>query len=203
MIDLQPFCSLDETRASIVKPWSKGAYSYATNGHIIVRVPRSEDVPENKAAPETEQLFYRASVGMSGAPRSQAPATEEPPRKTCDACEGTGKSKQCPEDECEEGTVVFTTTRHSYEFTCRECDGSGYIAGAGGDCRICEGTGLGGYEHNAIRVGTQHFDQLYLSLITKHLPCCWITCSTGKHLDAALLEFDGGVGLIMPINMTP
>ena len=39
-IDLQPFCGEDHDRWYLMKPLSFGDYTYATNGHIVIRVTR-------------------------------------------------------------------------------------------------------------------------------------------------------------------
>jgi len=51
-IDLKLFCDPnDPVRPWLGQPFSAGAWTYATDGHIAVRVPRLEDVAENPAAP--------------------------------------------------------------------------------------------------------------------------------------------------------
>ena len=57
-IDLQQFCSKDDTRPYICKPFSFGEFSYATNGHIIVRVARRADVEEGNP-PMTASVVER------------------------------------------------------------------------------------------------------------------------------------------------
>lgn len=59
---LQKFCSTDSFRVNINKPFSQGEYTYATNGHIIVRVPRIEGIGEQEKSDkfkpvEPEKLF--------------------------------------------------------------------------------------------------------------------------------------------------
>lgn len=44
--DLLKFCSDD--RDELREPWTTGEYSYATNGNILIRVPRLADVPPRK-----------------------------------------------------------------------------------------------------------------------------------------------------------
>ena len=48
-MDLAIYCSTD--RAFIKKPFSFGAYTFATNGHILVRVKRRKNVPKRDDAP--------------------------------------------------------------------------------------------------------------------------------------------------------
>ncbi len=46
MIDLKPFCGDNDIRYYLNEPFSEGEFTYATNGHILIRVPRRDDVPE-------------------------------------------------------------------------------------------------------------------------------------------------------------
>jgi hypothetical protein len=55
MIDLKPFCAKD--REEIQKPWSHGGYTWATNGHIIIRVPENKDIPDNPKAPDGMKVW--------------------------------------------------------------------------------------------------------------------------------------------------
>ena len=52
--DLMKFCNPRKIRISV--PWSDGEYSYATNGHIIVRVPRVASIKEREW-PRVDNLF--------------------------------------------------------------------------------------------------------------------------------------------------
>ena len=57
-IDLTPFCAQPEAhRCQIESPWSRGKWTYATYGNIVVRIPRDPEVPENKLAPSAMPLF--------------------------------------------------------------------------------------------------------------------------------------------------
>jgi hypothetical protein len=57
--DMKPFCSTDEIRPYLHNPFSRGDYSYATNGHIIVRVRKVAEISENDQAPDAGMLFLR------------------------------------------------------------------------------------------------------------------------------------------------
>src|SRR6185369_15900200 len=59
--ELKKFCARDGTRYHIDKPWSDRDWTYATNGHIIVRIPRLVSVPEDKLAPDAAALFERST----------------------------------------------------------------------------------------------------------------------------------------------
>ena len=57
-IDITPFCASPEAnRCQIERPWSRGKWTYATDGKIVVRIPRDPEVPENKLAPSAMPLF--------------------------------------------------------------------------------------------------------------------------------------------------
>src|SRR6185436_2051933 len=101
MIDLQPFCSTDETRYYLNKPWSRGEFAYATNGHILIRVPRRPDVPENDKSPDIAAVIAKnPSDGVDFV----RVAFNLPPARTgqieCPSCDGRGVEHDCPECTC-------------------------------------------------------------------------------------------------------
>jgi hypothetical protein len=125
-IDLAPFCGTDKERGRGVaseggpgtmvifglknhdQPFSRGDYTYATNGHVIVRVPRRDEVPEQPKAPLTVgAVFYKidASLPFRRIPRYEIPEAKKSP---CIHC-FDGFQHDCPNCECE----------------CEECDGTG------------------------------------------------------------------------------
>ena len=96
--DLLRFCAdRGDIRHYLADPWSRGDYTYATNGHIIVRNPRLADVPENDYAPNTEKLMLSIPPATDW---TNVPTVDMPPDKdcvycngidVCDDCGGTGK----------------------------------------------------------------------------------------------------------------
>ena len=125
-IDLTPFCTTEENRYYLQQPWSRGMHTWATDGHIMVRVPRRDDVPECDLAPDAAHVFERASFDCAFTP---LPGGLPPPAPTgeCSACNGSGLDHEC--DDC------------THE--CTVCDGSGeepesgYVQLAGGKFHIC------------------------------------------------------------------
>ncbi len=97
MIDLQKFCS--ETRKSIARPWSRGEYSYATNGHVIIRVPAQPDVPENTFAPDAERPSIFGGFSCSGKESFPIPDLPTPKWAACDECLGESRAAR---EQCEE-----------------------------------------------------------------------------------------------------
>jgi hypothetical protein len=111
MINLQPFCSTDASRPGLLQPFSLGGYTYATNGQILVRVPRREDVPERVAAPNPTRHFADVShVSWRPLRTVNIPAAI---KKPCPSCDGRGTEHDCPNCECE----------------CDDCGGSGTVVG--------------------------------------------------------------------------
>lgn len=113
MIDLQPFCGREETFHKINRPFSRGEFSYATNGHIMVRVPRRSDVEENTVSPATETIYDQHPAASF----EPAPAIELPghaavlEKEECTECNGTGSGCECENCQCD----------------CQSCDGTGGV----------------------------------------------------------------------------
>ncbi len=110
-IDLQPFCGREITRYYIIKPWSLGEWTYATNGHICIRVPRRADVPEMVDNPaNTVKIFVEHFTAPAfrlfrGADLPEVSADD----LKCERCDGRGHMHDCPDCTCE----------------CEWCDSSG------------------------------------------------------------------------------
>jgi hypothetical protein len=110
MIDLQPFCSTNKLRPSLHRPWSAGRWSIATNGHILVRVPRRDDIAENPSAPDIKGVV-RALDGVTFRPLRNIDVPPPADSETeCSKCDGRGTEHDCPQCTCEceacEGTGV-------------------------------------------------------------------------------------------------
>ena len=106
-VDLKPFCGNDPLRFYLHRPWSQDEFSYATNGHIIVRVPRRADIAENKDAPNTAKVFANwVDPDRPLPPISIPPEIGEP---ECRVCDGRGTMHNCPDCGC----------------TCKRCEGRG------------------------------------------------------------------------------
>lgn len=110
MLDLQQFCGKEETRFYLMKPFSRGGFTWATNGHILVRVMLRPDIADvdqkfNVAKPLEGiegRSFFRPSFELPAAPTEIG---------QCETCEGRGFSHACPDCEC----------------VCNRCHGSGEL----------------------------------------------------------------------------
>lgn len=104
--DLKKFCSEESLRESFLTPWSKDKYSMATNGMLVIRIPRLEDIPENPNAPDLFGIF----------PKNQPeewfeiPPLPEEEYESCEECLGSGKARYGKGKSPE---------------TCEGCDGKG------------------------------------------------------------------------------
>lgn len=106
---LQTFCSEDETRPNIMHPFNFAEHTIATDGRILVAVPKMDGFQEADgkltSLPSTLKLYPKEAV-------TWFPLPIIPERKECDRCCGTGH-QECPE--------CFS------EIDCRTCQGFGDV----------------------------------------------------------------------------
>jgi hypothetical protein len=171
MIDLQKFC--DPTRDYLSKPFSLGDYSYATNGHIALRLPRRDDVKQAQDVRAENAVnhinsyideFQEKPGPMLPIPDGELPARESRP---CDFCGGEGKLDHCPtcDQPCD----------------CPECDGTGEILG----------------DHPGVEIAAGAVaSAVYLGWI-RELPAPRFRVKKDDDPRAQIyFEFDGGVGIL-------
>ena len=194
--ELKKFCAdEDDCRYYTHEPFSRGDYTYATEGHLIVRVPRLDLVETDRSREATKRLGEK--VERMFADRNKAaellpiPAVDLLPITTCGDCGGTGKNAECP--ECDGNKEVeFSNAYHDYEFTCETCNGTGRVEG---ECDNCNGTGRV-ETFASTEVGNARFQNKYLHMIAA-LPNSKIAPDGNN---GAYVTFDGGEGLLMPIR---
>lgn len=203
MIDLTKYCCHNETRTYISKPWSHGDYTYATNGHVMLRVPRREDVPENPAAPDVEKVIASAlaPIDMKPFPTCTLPAGEK-----CKHCHGKGRGYPCL--NCGgEGEAECPTCSHIDE--CKECNGKGYALEPWKDgqqdewCSFCDGDGVQWESHPDLYLAPNNAISIRYARWLQDLPNCQITMTPapiGGHTAAIPFRFDAGEGWIMPVR---
>lgn len=104
-INLWKFVSHDKLRPNIQEPFSTGEWSYATDGSILVRVPRRDDVPKKADVLDIDRIWPKGCVKFR-APKILLIPGERP---DCFVCGGRGKQHICPSCACQ----------------CEICDGSG------------------------------------------------------------------------------
>lgn len=108
-VDLKPFCGREHLRPNLHQPFSRGDWTFATDGSVMVRVPRREDVPDDSRRPHVERVWrqYEPCPELSAVgPVTLLPALAA---VQCDECEGRGRVHDCPGCQC----------------VCDNCDGAG------------------------------------------------------------------------------
>ena len=83
MIDLKPFCSREVGREYLRQPFSFGEWTYATNGYVMVRVPRRDDVPENDKVPKLATFEDYPAFDMRPLPIFDLPVGRGTIEKAC------------------------------------------------------------------------------------------------------------------------
>lgn len=97
-MDLQLFCGNEPDREYLQTPFSHGGFTYATNGHIMVRVPQVAGVRK-----QTKDGTWDAP--MKGLPEATfSPLAHNPlpdhPLGPCTICAGEGYQHDCPDCSC-------------------------------------------------------------------------------------------------------
>lgn len=191
---LQPFCSTDETRPNIAKPFSIGDWTYATDGRIIIRVPRLAEVPDldpiNRIDPD--RLMVEHQAGPAWLPM---PAVEPaPPPRPCTRCKGV------PVPQCQAcrgaGEVVY---EFWHENSCYRRDEDCPVCQGVTSCPRCDGTLTEPEQFDAspVEIGGILIGAPFARLLAS-LPGCELA-PRGEY-DPCRFRFDGGEGLVMPLR---
>lgn len=192
MLDLEKFC--EPSMKKISRPWSAGDYTYATNGHIAVRVPRMDDAPENEEAPDMARVPWDHETLNDWEP---LPPYDLAGAKDCTLCKGMKKARVC--HECDgEGEVTAETDYNYYVVTCKTCGGDGTMPGESDDppCPRCQGTGRS--LNIPVPWAAGHIGMQMLVKIND-LPGVKLS-KTGDGEKPWRFIFDGGAGVIMPMR---
>lgn len=101
MLELQKFCSTDKSRPELHKPFSCGNFTYATNGHICVRVTKRDGALEDNGRGEWIAKFFKKQPEMSPAKFAPLQLIATLAEVKCPECNGRGREHDCPACECE------------------------------------------------------------------------------------------------------
>lgn len=110
---LKRFCSEEQYRYKLHEPWSRDAYSYASNGHILIRVPRLHTVAENPDAPDADRICHPPVSAPVAFRWNDFPPPNPISEHTCRECDGDGSKAPC-------GCLCEACK-------CHECDGAGIV----------------------------------------------------------------------------
>lgn len=169
-INLAQFCGDEDWRTHLHYPFSHGEFTYATNGHICVRVPRVEGTLEAsgkqiEAHGKLVKYFQEAEQQSPEPINMNIP--EEPRKEECKYCGGGRKADHdCPCCEC----------------ACEECDGTGYVSAK-----------------QRVSFENFDIDAKYFRMIAR-LPNAKLSRAAVEELKPIFFTFDGGCGLIMAMT---
>lgn len=111
--ELQEFCGNSDTEPSrpyLHSPFSRGDFTYATDGRIMVRIARVASITRDA---EQIKTLDKPLEGAENATYHCLPTVDLPQvqKEPCSKCDGRGHEHDCPDCECE----------------CVACDGSGHV----------------------------------------------------------------------------
>ncbi len=143
---LLPFCSVERGRSYLSTPFviGDGQFTYATNGHIAIRVPgRLIEVDQFKNVPSIVGMFE--AVETRPYRQFEIVTAEDAKLDRCEVCKGRRYVIDC--ETCE-GTGAHFCSHESCrcEHQCGACDGHGAIFAKATEsgahlCFDCDGTG--------------------------------------------------------------
>lgn len=151
MLDtIKPFCGSPESgwqRYDMRSPWTEGDWTYATDAHAIVRVPKCLEADGSVRPPLGGLQFDKFPLVDS----KEMPVVADAKTKPCADCQD-GKMMECP--ECY-GTGTWSEmgdySHNDYECDCHLCDGTGLITAKEAErlrikptalnCESCGGSG--------------------------------------------------------------
>lgn len=206
---LQSFCIEKESgRIRVMQPFTRGDFSYATDGHIVVRVAARADVPADQYDVKVEPLFVPPVGELVPVPPVDLGPEPVHVVKPCTKCQTHGRFTAITCETCRgTGEVKCGSCGHKDE--CATCDGTGISSRTpdpAGDeeCEACDATGdenHGRVVHYPIEVLGYHIDRPVLKKLLA-LPGLRIDArGNRKGVRAVAFAFDGGDGMVMPMVM--
>lgn len=204
---LQRYCaSVDDTREHLKRPFRAGAWVYATNGHICVRVPESTLPAEPLAADQKINHSAPALFDKWMTAAAYAPLPKLDELQSCYSCSGKGWHWAYRCEGCTDGE--FMHRGHSYE--CQECENepcwpAGWITrhsaadrkptDVAKECALCRGRG---FDAGRVELNGVPFELGYVHWAAR-LP--GVLFKNGAKEEPACFRFDGGgEALLMPLR---
>lgn len=206
MIDLKKFCRKSHYAGTLTEPFNEGNYTYASDGSIVIRVDKIPEITKTYPSVKAGQIFEENKI--NGYEIWIDPPEFKVIERECNYCKGTGKITICK--ECNgAGGIQFNTIYNVYDVECLSCGGKETV-NVNGKCEDCEGTGKykeysnpiietdiiinGNLERIKIMLGGTYLEMIQV------LPNIKIALQDSS-IKPVKLKFDGGIGLLMPMEM--
>ena len=192
---LQSFCSTNDMRLPLQKPNLLEGFIYATDGHILIRVPAIQaegTVENNPDYPNAEKVIQgiidNCYIEFDFSKKFDCefePLYEKVLKKEeCEQCDGDGN---CTCDEC--------GTQHE----CGECDGTGEIETYINTDKVIGETTKPG---TVFQFKEAYFNPELILRVQKHFPEKGTIVHIGK-TEAMKILFGEVLILVMPVNYDP
>lgn len=205
-IDLTAFCGDSLGRFKLGDPWTVGEYTYATDGHVAVRVPAcvpmESDAESARWRPKAEGLPVWPKEGEQ-LDFQPLPFIDVENLIACDRCDGKKVTQRVTCTDCNgEGEYEHESPNgYEYRADCKCCDGKGSVFEPDAKFRPCEeckrtGWSLKSGEDHSTSIAGRHYSAVQL-LRFANLPDLKYHVRLGG---ALLLKFDGGYGALMPLS---
>jgi hypothetical protein len=189
---LKEFCSVEESRPTLHTPFSQGIWSYATDGRIILRVPRLEDVPDRGDAPNVGQMYVNQNIPSDFGKLKgwvEMPELPEIQYNLCDDCFGSGGCDVCP--ACDAGIKLSGGE-------CVECENKDFTNCTRIKCFNCKGVGKFPVP-TRITLGNTDLNLIYLRKMNR-LKGLSFSPTMPSPNDPVPFKFEDGDGLLMPMR---
>lgn len=160
-------------REGITKPFSRGEFTYATNAAILVRVPRIDGVADG--GPELEDINRVTSIA------GRAPLAMDDLTKWDEMPSWPERSRLQACDDCAERGEVMVQ--------CGTCKGTGTQVAY--DC-----------EWGSVKIGNRPLGVAQLRPM-RSLQQLEFSAEVGTEREAIYFRFNGGCGVLMPVQLTP
>lgn len=204
-IDLNKFCD-KSGKGWMSKPFTQGEYTFATNGFVLIRVPKILGIPEIGKEHKINQVFLEV---FDKSPEMFYPIGDLGQKNDCNKCDGKGFHYTCPECDGTGYASAYNDFSEYDDLVCQTCGGDGNISETEfrkinlarnhfqtKRCRQCYGTGKR-YENDSYYIGGIKLSTAQLGLI-EDLPDVKIGIFANSNSE--LIKFSGGDGLISRIR---
>lgn len=192
---IESFCSDDPVmlRGILLKPFNVGAYTYAADRTVAIRIDRREKYDDN---PRKESIV--GCGWMENVPETlyeSLPAFDATPELiTCPDCKGETKNANCSDCDGDGNLCWYSRSGIRYEEECDLCNGTGKQP----VCELCDGAGKI-QKPKWVDMGTKRLNVRLLEKMAR-LPNVKIATEAVDGLTAIPFRFDGGIGIVMPMR---